>query len=311
MTPAEENAVRMMKTVRAVGYGGPDALEVHDVPHPRASAGDVVVAVVASSINPVDVKMRSPEAPQQIVGFPASLGWDLAGVVVSAPAGSGMQPGDRVVALHPPGSDGTGSWSQVLAVPADRLVPAPRAIDLVTAAALPLAGLTALHALQRLGLRPDERLLVTGAAGAVGGFAVQLAAHRGNAVSALVSRESHVPEALALGAAAASADVDDLQGFDAVFDTAGVFGDARILRPGGRLVTVSDDTIPEEVLERAGSAEHSYVRHDTDGLRSLVDLVDRRVLRVRVGEVFPFPEIRSAHDRFERGGLVGKVVVTF
>ncbi|WP_213280716.1 NADP-dependent oxidoreductase [Cellulomonas hominis] len=300
-----------MKTLQAVRYGGPDALEVRDVPLPRASADDVVVAVVASSINPVDVKMRSLEAPQQIAGFPATLGWDLAGIVVSAPDECAWRPGDRVVALHPPSAVGTGSWAQVVSLPPDRLVPAPVTVDLATAAALPLAGLTALQALDRLSLRPQERLLVTGAIGAVGGYAVQLAVHRGVAVSALVSRQSHVQEAMGMGARASSADAQDLQGFDAVFDTAGVLGDACLVRAGGRLVTVSDDAITGDVAERASAADHNYVRHDPAGLRSLVALVDQGALRIRVAEVFPFQDVRAAHERFEQGGLVGKVVVTF
>jgi NADPH2:quinone reductase len=298
-----------MKTARVVEYGGPEMLEVVDTADPDVPEGLVMVAVVASSVNPVDVKMRSPEFPQEIGAFPATLGWDVSGIVTSAPEGSSWRPGDRVIALYPPNGS-TGAWSQRVAIVPGLLVRAPAELDLVSSAALPLAGLTAVQALSRLSIREGDRVLVTGAAGAVGGLAVQLAASSGAYVGALVSREAHVDEALSLGADFATCHVADLSDYDAVFDTAGVLDQPKILRHGGSLVTVSDDVISAPVLERAGWADHNYVRQDPEGLERLVQQIDAERLRVRISHRYPLGDIRGAHRRFEDGGNLGKIVIT-
>lgn len=110
-----------MKTAAITAYGGPEVLSIHDAPAPEPRPGKALVAVVASTINPVDVKTRTPGTPQRVGRFPAVLGWDIAGVVITAPEGSGWAPGDRVIAMHPPAPDGSGSWQQYAAIPAERL----------------------------------------------------------------------------------------------------------------------------------------------------------------------------------------------
>ena len=174
--------------------------------------------MIASTINPVDVKTRTPGTPQQAGRFPAVLGWDLAGIVITAPIESGWSPGDRVIAMHPPRPDGSGSWQQYVTIPAQFLAPAPESVDLPTAATLPLAALTADQALQRLDLKDGERLLITGAAGGVGGMAVQLAARAGFTIAGLVSRPEHEAAVLELGAASAHSNPTSMSAFDAIFD---------------------------------------------------------------------------------------------
>ena len=150
-----------MKTAAITAYGDVDVLTILDAPMPEPGPGEALVAVVASTINPVDVKTRTPGTQQQVGQFPAVLGWDVAGIVVTAPDGSGWVPGDRVIAMHPPQPDGAGSWQQYAAIPAAALAPAPETVDLTSATTLPLAALTADQALNRLNLQGDERLLVT------------------------------------------------------------------------------------------------------------------------------------------------------
>lgn len=277
---------------------------------PSPGPDEALVAVVASTINPVDVKTRAPGTPQQVGSLPAVLGWDVAGIVITAPADSGWSPGDRVVAMHPPTPDGSGSWQQYAAILTARLAPAPGSVDLATAATLPLAALTADQALKRLDLRADERLLVTGAAGSVGGMAVQLAAAAGAEVVGLVSRSEYESAVLDLGAASAHSIPIAADEFDAIFDTAGVFDYPTLLREGGRLVTVSDDTIPQAIEQRATSAEHHYVQHDPRRLRELSTLVDAGRITLRVAELYPLALIEQAHRRVEAGGLLGKAVIT-
>lgn len=141
-----------MKAATVVSYGGPEVLTVCDVSMPRPGPDEALVAVVASTVNPVDVKFRVPGTSQVISQFPASLGWDLAGVVVTAPVGSGWVPGDRVIAMYPPQADGIGCWQRYIALPAGLLAPAPESVDLSTAASLPLTALTADQALEKLDL---------------------------------------------------------------------------------------------------------------------------------------------------------------
>lgn len=299
-----------MRSARIANYGSVEVIYIEDVTVPAPSGDEVLVSVVASTINPVDVKTRSSDAPQEVSSFPATLGWDLAGVVIRAPESSVWEAGDHVVAMNPPGPAG-GSWAEIVALPPDRLVKAPRSVDLVTAATLPLAGLTAQQALARLKLTSGDQVLVTGAAGSVGGMAVQLASVAGHRVTGLVSRSTHIREAEGLGAGRASADLESLGEFDAIFDTAGVFYRPSLLRPGGRIVTVSDDPIPDAFKERASLAMTSYVQHDLSGLEKLVALVDSGALKLRVDQIFPLERVREAHVRFEQGGRLGKTVISF
>lgn len=237
------------------------------------------------------------------------LGWDIAGIVITAPAGSGWSPGDRVIAMHPPQPNGAGGWQQYAAVPAELLAPAPASVDLLSAATLPLAALTADQALGCLDLSHEDRLLITGAVGSVGGMAVQLAATAGIKVAGLVSRPEHESAVRDLGAAWAYSRTETAGEFDAIFDTAGIFDSPHLLREGGRLLTVSDDTIPAALEQRASSAEHHYVQHDPQRLRELSTLVDQGDLLLRVAEQHPLAGVAEAHRRAEAGGLLGKVVI--
>lgn len=299
-----------MKIAAITAYGGPEVLSIVDAPAPDPGPGEALVAVVASTINPVDVKTRTPGTPQKVGQFPAVLGWDVAGVVVTAPANSGWHPGDRVIAMHPPAPDGSGSWQQYATIPVARLAPAPESVDLPSAATLPLAGHTADQALNRLDVRPSERLLITGATGGVGSMAVQLAAHADIKVTALVSRPEHEAPARELGAVEATSDPATVGEFDAILDTAGVFDHPHLLREGGRLITVSDDAIPDALEQRAASAEHNYVQHSPRRLQALSHLVDSNHLRLRVAHHYPLAQIVQAHQRFEAGGILGKIALT-
>ncbi|MDN3460891.1 zinc-binding dehydrogenase [Rhodococcus sp. APC 3903] len=211
--------------------------------------------------------------------------------------------------MNPPRQDGSGSWQQYLTIPTALLAPAPETVDLINAATLPLAALTADQALKRLDLHADDRLLITGAAGSVGGMAIQLAAIAGVRTAALVSRREHEPAVLDLGAASPHSNPATAGKFDAIFDTAGVFNHPELLREGGRLVTVSDDTIPVALEERAALAVHNYVQHAPQRLRELSALVDAGTIRLRVAEQYPLNRIEDAHRRAEAGSLLGKVVV--
>ncbi|WP_326824926.1 NADP-dependent oxidoreductase [Streptosporangium sp. NBC_01756] len=292
-----------MRAIQIDRHGGPEVLTLREVPEPVATPGTVLVRTIASSLNPVDWKTRAWDIGP---AFPMTLGWDLAGIVISAGT-SGYRPGDRVIAMSAQVATGLGTWADLVALPERLLAPAPAATSLTEAATLPLAGLTALQALARIRPARGDRLLVTGAAGGVGGLAVQLARRSGAVVDGLVSTAAHVPEVRSLGAETVVHDPGMLESgvYHAVFDTAGAAVE-HALAPGGRYVAISDDPLPD-----VPGAAKSYVQEDGRALAELAALVDSGELRLRVAEHHPVHAVRHAHERFERGGLLGKVVLTF
>ncbi|GAB2581737.1 NADP-dependent oxidoreductase [Streptomyces capparidis] len=301
-----------MRAIRIDRFGGPEVLAVADAPEPEPAAGDVLIRTVATSINPVDDKTRQGAIGEGTPPLPTTLGWDLAGTVADG-GSSGLRPGEPVFAMSHQLSTGRGTWADLVALPAHALAPAPRAVGPVEAATLPLPGLTALQTLDWLALSAGERLLIAGAAGAVGGLALQIAHARGIRVDALVSRDAHIGFARAHGAELATTDPNALRdrGYDAVFDTFGAFV-TEAVTDGGRYASIATQAGPVPDLSARGvRTTVNQVREDGAGLRELAELVDRGSLRPRVHSAFALHEIRTAHERFARGGLTGKIAVTF
>jgi NADPH:quinone reductase-like Zn-dependent oxidoreductase len=290
-----------MRAIHITAHGGTDVLAVRELPIPVPQPGEVLVAVVASSLNPVDGKVRDGFLPQTL---PATLGNDISGVVVDG--GGAFRPGDRVVGLTAQYRNPLrGSWAELVAVPAGQLAAAPTSVPLVEAAALPLAALTAHQALRSAGLRPGERLLVTGATGGVGRFGVQLGRSLGATVDALVRRPAAVATARDLGAGAVFTAPADVPGetYDVVLDTTGLDVGGAV-RPGGRLRSIV------EAFERPGiDPQMFYVSADGDDLAHLVGLLDKGELRLGVAARYPLAEVAAASELFERGGLDGKVLL--
>ncbi|OLF15076.1 NADP-dependent oxidoreductase [Actinophytocola xanthii] len=295
-----------MRAVQLDRPGGPDALTVRDIPVPTRADGEILIRTVASSINPVDWKTRTMVGADRL---PMTLGWDLAGVVLASDH-PGFGTGDRVIAMSAQFATGRGTWTDIVSLPADLVAAAPATVSLPEAATLPLAGLTALQVLNRLRLTPGQTLLVTGAAGAVGGLAVQLAAHEGIVVHGLVSRPEHLDAVRQLGADEVTDQTGALGRYDAVFDTAGVHV-PHAVKDGGRYITVGADAVTDELAERTIDAGPNYVEQDGAGLTRLAALVDAGGLRLRIGTHYPIHQIHHAHRRAERGGMLGKVVLTF
>ncbi|MFD8297168.1 NADP-dependent oxidoreductase [Streptomyces bauhiniae] len=292
-----------MRAVQIDRHGGPEVLTVRDIPEPVPAEGEVLIAVTASSLNPVDWKTRAWEVGPPL---PATLGWDLAGRIVAGEA-PGHQVGDEVIAMSAQIATGRGTWAELVTLPAHLLAPAPTSLPLTEAAALPLAGTTALQALRAAELGPGERILITGAVGGVGALAVQLARHTGAQVDALVSRPEHLAAAADLGAQQTWHRTADLPTghYHAILDTAGVDA-SNALAQGGRYVSISDDPLPA-----VPGARKSYVQENATDLTHLTKLIDAGALRLRIAEHHPVTDIRTAHKHFEAGGLLGKVLITF
>lgn len=194
------------------------------------------IKVAAAGVNPVDAGVRAGVFGG--AGQRLGLGWDVAGVVDAVGVASGWNVGDEVVALAYGTAKNLGTHADLVVVDADAVAAAPRSVDAVHAASLPLNALTAAQALDRLGLEPGQNLLITGAAGAVGGYAVQLAARLGVSVTAL-AREGDEELVRSLGADRFVSDGVAPRSVDAVLDAAILGADAlEWVRDGGAFMGV-------------------------------------------------------------------------
>ncbi|EOD65080.1 NADP-dependent oxidoreductase [Amycolatopsis vancoresmycina] len=305
-----------MKAVRFHEYGEPGVLRYEDVEQPVPGAGQVRLRVAATSFNSVDGNIRGGFMRGPIpVELPHTPGIDVAGTVDAVGEGAGLAVGDEVIGFLP--MDKPGAAAEYVIAPAEALTPAPESVPLPDAAALPLVGLTAYQALfDHAGLQAGQRVLVNGAGGAVGGYAVQLAHHAGAHVIATASPRSGD----AVKAAGADEVVDHTstgvttavtEPVDVVLNLAPVAPEelaalVTLVRPGGVLVntTVWMPAPGDEARNVRGI--DLFVRSDAGQLAKLVAQVDRGELHVDVAERVPLPELAALHAR---PAVHGKVIV--
>lgn len=309
-----------MKAVRFHEYGDPSVLRYEDVEQPVPGAGEVRVRVAATSFNPVDGNIRGGFMQGPIpVTLPHTPGIDVAGTVDALGEGvDGIAVDDDVVGFLP--MDGNGAAAQYVLAPADVLIPAPKSVPLADAAALPLVGLTAYQALFDHGkLTAGQRVLINGAGGAVGGYAVQLAKNAGAHVIATAGPRS--------SEAVTSAGADEVIDHTATDVTAvvtepvdlalnlapvapdGLASLVTLVRPGGVVVNTTVWMPAPSDEERDVRGIDLFVRSDTDQLAQLVALIDRGELRVDVAERIPLAELPALHARASEGAVHGKVIV--
>ncbi|MGW4911006.1 NADP-dependent oxidoreductase [Streptomyces sp. NPDC004270] len=313
-----------MKAAQITGFGAADVLQINDVDRPAPGAGEVLVSVEASSVNGHDVIVRSGEV-KMISGrrFPIGVGLDFAGTVAATGVGvEAYRVGDRVWGMvHPRQRHSVAGAAEYVVVPAERVSHAPVDLSAEDAAALVVAGSTALIALRdSVHLADGERVLVRGAAGGVGTAAVQLAHAMGGHVTAL-ARDRHTELLTGLGADEVldhrSTTSEQIGPFDVIVDTVGteLHCYRGRLTKGGRMVTVALSASALAAI--AASSVHGSRRirtfsanPETPVLRDLANLVTSGALRPVVDRVYPLADIAAAHRAFERGGVVGKHVVT-
>lgn len=302
-------------------YGEASVLRVADVPRPAPRATELLIKVGASSINPADIGARS--GLLRLVHarhLPHIPGYDVAGeIVASGAAVTTFVPGERVFALV---GLAAGAQAEYVCVDQSKLARIPQRMSFADAAVVPLAGLTALQALRGIAqIRPGQRVLISGATGGVGSFAVQLAKFFGCRVTAVCRGEKR-DVVLQLGADEvidykSEAFTASKQRWDAVYDAAGAysFRDVRpVLRKSGIMVTSrpSPGSILPGLLGRVVSGPR-YSFHVTKArgqdLALLSTLIDHGVLRPLIDRHFSLEQIQEAHRYFEAGGIVGKVGV--
>ncbi|AGL19107.1 NADP-dependent oxidoreductase [Actinoplanes sp. N902-109] len=310
-----------MKAVRFHEFGTPDVLRYEDADQPAPAAGQVRIRVAGTTFNGVDATVRGGFMQGPIpVALPHIPGIDVAGTVDALGAGvTGWQTGDRVVGFLPMTEDGA-SAEYVLA-PADILTAAPANIPLADAAALPAVGLTAWQALfDHAELTGGQRILINGAGGAVGGYAVQLAVWAGAHVIATAgprSRERVIANGAHQVIDHSSTDVTTagIEPVDVVLNLAPVAPEhlaalTGLIRPGGVLVNTTVWMPAPSDEERAVRGIDLFVRSDADQLAGLVSMVGTGALRVEVADRISLRDLPALHARAAAGAVSGKVVVT-
>jgi len=303
-----------------VDRSAPGGLIVAGLPEPQPRADEALVRVHALSLNLGEIR-RARAADD---GW--RPGWDFAGVVERAAAGGGPPAGARVVGMMP----GSGAWAERIAAPVRHLAVLPATVSFERAATLPVAGLTALYALDKRGSLLGKRVLVTGASGGVGVFAVQLARIAGAHATGLVHRPEKrgtvegFADCVVVGETADCA--HDTGPFDLILESVGgdVFASAlRELAVGGLLVTYGTSANRTATVEVAsfyaagGQSIYGFILfHELesqpagDGLARLASLLDAGSLNVHIDDVLPFAQIGTAADRLWSRGVTGKLVVT-
>jgi NADPH:quinone reductase-like Zn-dependent oxidoreductase len=311
-----------MRAVGVTEFGGPEALHVVDIPEEHAGPGQVRLRVTAATVNPTDTyAVAGAYADRDPVKQPPWVpGMDAAGVVDEVGEGvAHLAVGDRAMAIVVP-SGAHGGYRESLVLPANSVVRAPKGASHVEASTLPMNGLTARLALDQLALRPGQVLAVTGAAGAFGGYVVQLAKADGLTVVADAA-EADEPLVRELGADVVVRRGDDVadrirerfpDGVDGLAD--GAVQDALVLRAvrdGGRVATVrgyrgdgTDRVTVIPVLVRR-------VAEDRAALDRLREQAEQGVLTLRVNRTFPAEQATEAHRLLARGGVRGRLVLTF
>ncbi len=289
-----------MKAALVRRFGGPEVLEIADVPLPRTGPGQIRIRVAAAAVNRIDLSTRNGALARAGLLAPAAetrLGWDVAGTVDE---GTRFPPGTRVVGLRDVLSAG-GAQAEFVVLDEGAVAAAPANVSLAEAATLPLIGLTAAQALDRTGLRRGETLLVTGAGGGVGGLVRQLAALRGIRTVAIDARTTDRRFAEAVR--------DQVPGgVDAVIDAAVLGVPAHeALRGGGTFVALVAPFAPPPL--RGTRVVVQEVWADGGRLAELSALVDAGQLTLRVADVLPLERIAEAHERLAAGGLPGRLVL--
>jgi NADPH:quinone reductase-like Zn-dependent oxidoreductase len=299
-----------MKAVVIDGFGGVDQLHIQNVDDPPVGRGEVLVRVRATSVNPVDLKIRSGTAAKRMgVELPAILGRDLAGEVVRAGDGVvGFSPGQRVMGLA------NGTYAELTTAKADVLAPIPDKLSFEQAAALPLVLLTGAQLIERaIKVQPGWTVLILGAVGSVGRSAVHVALQHGAKVIAGV-HASQMEEAQSLGAQQVISTDDEkqlekLHDLDAVADTVGGPTAARALKtlkPGGVFGTVLG--APPDANRYNIKVEAFQAQPDASRLYELADDVARGEFTIPIAKTLSLSQIQEAHREAENHPS-GKIVL--
>lgn len=313
-----------MRAMAIEGYGDADCLRQMALPRPKPGRGEMLLRVVSAGVSPVDALIRSGALAEHIPGiFPIVLGWDAAGVVEEFGPGAGrFRKGDRVWACARKPTAQWGCYAEYVAVSEDAAGPMPARLLFEEAAAVPLCALAAYQCLVvEPAVQAGQSVLIHGAAGGVGHFAVQLAKLQGARVLASASTDNQ-SFVLGLGAAvcidsgveavheAARRHIPD--GVDLALD---LVGGERLellyetVKPGGRLISLAAVPDPSR-CETAGIAGQArFVEPNAAQLEQIARHFDNHTLKTHVQKIYPLARAAEAHRALEQGHVRGKLVL--
>jgi NADPH:quinone reductase-like Zn-dependent oxidoreductase len=306
---------KIMRAAVVKKFGGPEAVEVLEVPLPEPGPLEVRIKVAAAALNPADTVVRAGVfRPLEEVEY-TGLGFDAAGTLDAVGPGVSLKVGTPVIAFDAPLLRPTKAQAEYLVTDLNSIAPAPEGMDLTLAATIPLNATTASLALDYLRLRPRDTLLVTGAAGAVGGYAVELARTRGVRIVAQGRPED---EEFLRGRASWFVSSDEelseavrrfvLGGVDGVLDAAALDAPAlAAVRDGGIFVSVRGDVLP--AAERGVVVRLTTAGPEATRLSYLSALAEVGVLTPRVAQIYPLSQAAEAHAQLARGSQRGRIVL--
>jgi NADPH:quinone reductase-like Zn-dependent oxidoreductase len=309
-----------MKAIRIHNYGGPEVLQYEDAPRPKPQAGEVLIRVHATGVNPIDWKVREGHMkdfwPHK---FPLILGWDLSGVVEelgpSPAAAARFKVGDEVYSLPDPTRNG--AYADYIVVRESELALKPNSLHHIRAAAVPLAALTAWQSLfDTAQLQPGQRVLIHAGSGGVGHLAVQLAKWKGAYVFATASTKN---KAL-LRELGVDEPIDYKQqrfenvarNIDIVLDTLGGETQERswsVLKKGGILVSLVQPPSEDKAQELGVRAALLGARPSGEQLSEIAKIIDSGKLAPIINRIIPLSEARRAHELSQSGHSHGKIVL--
>lgn len=308
-----------MKAIIINQYGSKDELKATEFPKPMPKENEVLVETYATSINPIDWKLREGHLKERLpFKFPIILGWDVAGVI--SKVGSKVedfQPGDRVFAR--PATTEKGTYAEYVAVDQSLVANMPSKASFLEAAATPLAGLTAWQCLVDFAdIKKGDKVLIHAGAGGVGSMAIQIAKHFGAHVTATGGSNS-VEVIQKLGADQfinyQTEDFDqEIKDLDIVFDTIGGKVQEKsfdVLKKGGVLVSIVQPPDEEKARKTGIKAGFVWLEPNGEQLTKLAKLMEEGELKPLIDKVFDFSEdgLRDAHELSETGHAKGKIII--
>jgi NADPH:quinone reductase-like Zn-dependent oxidoreductase len=306
-----------MKAIRIHEFGGPEVLKLEEVPRPEPGADEVLIKVFATSVNPVDWKIRKGQRKEKFpTKFPLIPGWDVSGEIEEV--GSDIKifrKGDEVYSR--PDLTKNGTYAEYVVVKADLVGLKPKSIDHEKAAAVPLAGLTAWQGLfDHGGLQAGQKVLIHAASGGVGTFAVQFAKWKGAYVIGTTSAEN-IEFVKQLGADEVidykkEKFEDKLKDIDLVFDTIGGATQRRslkVLKNDGRLITTLKPENQEEAKTKNIHIEGYTAQSHPEELEQIANLIDAGKVMPVITVILPLEKAAEAQKISEEGHTRGKIVL--
>ncbi len=308
-----------MRAVVINEYGDRSKLKMAEIEKPKPGKGQVLIEMKATSINPIDWKVREGYLKEQLsFEFPAVLGWDAAGIIEEVGEGvETFEQGDRVFVR--PQTTNRGTYAEYIVTEADLLAKVPNNSTFNEAAAVPLAGLTAWQALNDFGkIKEGDRVLIHAGAGGVGSMAIQIAKRQGAFVIATGSEKSeqiirdlgadqfvnYKKETL----------TDAVKDVDFVFDTIGGKTQEesyKVIKEGGSLVSITQPPNEEKAGEHGVKAGFLWLEPNGKQLAILADMMGEGILKPVIDEVLAFSEegLQKAHELSESGRAKGKIII--